>query len=123
MAFRSHSTIYRCILEIEPGGIVGIIMLGEYGPEEAHYADVAARSGSTSPVSWSATRARCHHEPVRIRALQLTSARQINIYDVKSRLSRLITDIEDTGQGIVIARRGRPVAELVLLHSIERVAR
>jgi prevent-host-death family protein len=36
----------------------------------------------------------------------------VNVYDVKSHLSRLLTDVED-GADVVIARHGRPVARLV----------
>jgi prevent-host-death family protein len=34
----------------------------------------------------------------------------VNIHDAKTHLSRLIAQIEEDGQSIVICRRGRPVA-------------
>jgi prevent-host-death family protein len=40
--------------------------------------------------------------------------RQINIYEAKSQLSRLVDDVE-AGAEIVIARNGRPAARIVPL--------
>jgi antitoxin (DNA-binding transcriptional repressor) of toxin-antitoxin stability system len=48
-----------------------------------------------------------------------TPQRQVNIYDAKSRLCRLIADVEKTRSGVVIARNGRPVAELLPLRATE----
>ena len=62
------------------------------------------------------TRTRCVHESPYPEPT--ASGQQINIYDAKSRLSRLITDIQHTGHGVIIARNGRPVAELAPLRSI-----
>jgi prevent-host-death family protein len=40
--------------------------------------------------------------------------RQVNIYEAKSQLSRLVEEVE-AGDEIIIARAGRPVARLVPL--------
>ena len=40
--------------------------------------------------------------------------RQVNVYEAKTHLSRLIAEVEQ-GEEIVIARAGRPVAKLVSL--------
>jgi prevent-host-death family protein len=118
---RVDAELLRCILEIEAGGMVSVTLLDGCGPEEAHYAaDVVARSDAAlTTLTVRYARTCCWHEYGRLRA---APTRQINIYDAKARLSRLVTEIEDTGQGIVIARHGRPVAELVPLRTTERRA-
>lgn len=40
--------------------------------------------------------------------------KQVNIYEAKSQLSRLVDEVE-TGDEVIIARAGRPVARLVPL--------
>jgi prevent-host-death family protein len=42
--------------------------------------------------------------------------RQVNIYEAKSQLSRLVDEVE-AGDEVVIARNGRPVARLVPLRA------
>lgn len=37
----------------------------------------------------------------------------VNIHDAKTRLSRLLAEIEKSGKRIVICRNGEPVADLV----------
>ena len=37
----------------------------------------------------------------------------VNIHDAKTHLSALLVEIEKTGQGVMICRSGRPVADLV----------
>jgi Antitoxin Phd_YefM, type II toxin-antitoxin system len=108
----------RCILEIELGGFVSVVLLDACGAQDAHYAAgvVARCDAELTQLAVSHTRTRCPHESLHSGATTL--GRQVNIYDAKSRLSRLVTDIERSRQGIVIARNGRPVAELVpLRHS------
>jgi prevent-host-death family protein len=39
---------------------------------------------------------------------------QVNIYEAKSRLSRLIARVEETAEPYVICRNGKPVVDLVL---------
>ena len=39
--------------------------------------------------------------------------RMVNVHEAKSTLSRLIEEVTRTGQAVVIARAGRPVAQLV----------
>ena len=46
-------------------------------------------------------------------------AKQVNIYEAKSQLSRLVDEVE-AGAEIVIARAGRPVARLVPLQRATR---
>jgi prevent-host-death family protein len=41
---------------------------------------------------------------------------QVNIHEAKTRLSRLLELVEE-GETVVIARHGKPVAELVRAHS------
>ncbi len=36
----------------------------------------------------------------------------VNIYEAKTRLSAIISEIERTGEPVIICRHGRPVAEL-----------
>lgn len=43
--------------------------------------------------------------------------KSVNIYDAKTRLSRLIADVE-SGDEITISRNGRPVARLVPYRSV-----
>ena len=38
---------------------------------------------------------------------------QVSIHEAKTRLSALIAQVERLGEGIIICRYGRPVAELV----------
>jgi hypothetical protein len=103
----------RCILEIELGGMVSVILLDGCSPEEAHYAAevVAGSDHDLNQLTVRYTRTRCPHEAHQLRPV--VPGRQVNIYDAKSRLSRLITEIENSGHGIVIARNGRPVAQLL----------
>jgi prevent-host-death family protein len=44
-------------------------------------------------------------------------SKQVNIYEAKSQLSRLVDEVE-AGAEIVIARNGRPVARLVPLQRV-----
>jgi prevent-host-death family protein len=39
--------------------------------------------------------------------------KMVNVHEAKSTLSRLIEEVTRTGQAVVIARAGRPVAQLV----------
>jgi prevent-host-death family protein len=39
--------------------------------------------------------------------------KMVNVHEAKSTLSRLIEEVTRTGQAVVIARAGRPVAHLV----------
>lgn len=39
--------------------------------------------------------------------------KMVNVHEAKSTLSRLIEEVTRTGQAVVIARAGRPVARLV----------
>lgn len=48
--------------------------------------------------------------------IELKPVHQVNIYEVKSQLSRLVEHVESGGE-YVIARNGRPVALLVALNS------
>lgn len=47
--------------------------------------------------------------------------RQVNVYEAKSQLSKLLEEVESGGE-VTIARNGRPVAQLVPLqrHTAER---
>lgn len=40
------------------------------------------------------------------------SAQQLNIHEAKTKLSAVLTQIEKTGESVVICRNGKPVAEL-----------
>jgi antitoxin (DNA-binding transcriptional repressor) of toxin-antitoxin stability system len=46
-------------------------------------------------------------------------ARQVNIYDAKTHLSRLVAEVE-AGATVVLARDGRPVCKLVPLEPAPR---
>lgn len=45
--------------------------------------------------------------------LAVIGMKTINIHETKTNLSAILVDIEKTGQGVVICRNGRPVADLV----------
>ena len=46
----------------------------------------------------------------------------INRFDIKSKLSKLHTRVEETGEGYVICRNGKPVAKLVDYEQKDRVS-
>ena len=46
----------------------------------------------------------------------------INRFDIKSKLSKLHTRVEETGEGYVICRNGMPVAKLVEYEQKDRVS-
>ncbi|MFV0307383.1 MAG: type II toxin-antitoxin system Phd/YefM family antitoxin [Desertimonas sp.] len=46
-------------------------------------------------------------------------AKMVNVHEAKTTLSQLLVDCED-GQEVIIARRGRPIARLVPITSVER---
>jgi len=48
--------------------------------------------------------------------------KQVNIYDAKTRLSQLVEEAA-SGEDVVIARAGRPVARLTRLHKMGRKRR
>lgn len=39
--------------------------------------------------------------------------KSVNVHDAKTRLSRLLAEVERTGQPVVICRNGEPIADLV----------
>jgi prevent-host-death family protein len=42
-------------------------------------------------------------------------SRTVNMHEAKTRLSQLVAEIEATGEDIVLARNGKPVAKIVKL--------
>jgi prevent-host-death family protein len=45
----------------------------------------------------------------------------VNVHDAKTRLSRLLSEIEKNGARYVICRNGRPVADLTPHRSVNRL--
>jgi Antitoxin Phd_YefM, type II toxin-antitoxin system len=107
----------RCILDIDLDGTVSVTLLDECSAQDAQYAaGVVARSDpDLTQLTVRHFRTCCSGELHRSRTAQLVLARQVNIYEAKSQFSRLVTEIQDTGAGVIIARNGRPVAQLLPL--------
>lgn len=42
-------------------------------------------------------------------------SRTVNMHEAKTRLSQLVAEIEATGEDVVLARNGKPVAKIVKL--------
>ncbi len=107
----------RCILDIDLDGTVSVTLLDECSAQDAQYAaGVVARSDpDLVQLTVRHVRTCCSGELNRSRTAHLVLARQVNIDEATSRFSRLVTEIQDTGAGVIIARNGRPVAQLLPL--------
>ena len=49
--------------------------------------------------------------------------KKVNIYDAKTRLSELVQQVAESGEDVIIARAGRPVARLTRLLDGDRKRR
>jgi len=48
---------------------------------------------------------------------------KINLYEAKTQLSKLVTEVAETGAEYIIARNGKPMAKIVPLSALEKTAR